>query len=135
MASDFYTKALTKIGNAQIDFDSDNLILLFLTASHYTPNKATDEFISDIPSNGIVKRSDVLAGVTQEAAIVDATDPTVTSVSGSQIDYVALAKYTGNDATSPLICLWESGTGLPLTPNGGSVQVQFDNGTNKVCNF
>ena len=41
-------------------------------------------------------------------------------------------KDTGDNATSPLIALIDSATGLPITPNGGDIIVVWDNGANKI---
>jgi hypothetical protein len=35
-------------------------------------------------------------------------------------------------SSSPLICIFDTATNLPVTPNGGDITIQFDNGTNKI---
>ena len=35
-------------------------------------------------------------------------------------------KDTGSEATSPLIAYFDTVTGLPVTPNGGNINLTFD---------
>jgi hypothetical protein len=57
----------------------------------------------------------------------------ISAVTGSVVSYVVLYKDTGSDATSELLVYWDTGTGIPLTPNGGDVSVNFDTGPNKIA--
>lgn len=116
--------------DGSIDWDTDTIKLLLLSAG-YTPNLATDKFISDLGAN-IVARSPSLSGKTVAAGVADASDVALSAVTGSQVTRVALAKDTGTDATSRLIGLVDTATGLPVTPNGGDINVVFDNGANKI---
>ena len=58
--------------------------------------------------------------------MLDAADTTFSSVSGDAADYLTLWKNSGTPATSPLAVTWDSATtGLPVTPNGGDITVQW----------
>lgn len=57
---------------------------------------------------------------------------TLTAVSGSASAYIVIVRDTGADATSPLIALIDTATGLPVTPNGGDITIQWDSGANKI---
>ena len=131
MANAIYGKGRQHFANADISWGSANIKILFASTS-YTPTINTDEFVSDIAGGAIVARSGNLASKTNVLGTVDAADITVTAVSGSQISYVVIYKDTGTDATSPLILLIDTATNLPVTPNGGDITVQWDNGTNKI---
>jgi hypothetical protein len=60
--------------------------------------------------------------------VFDAADlaPAFTAVSGATVESINMLKDTGNAATSNLIAYWDTATGLPLTPNGGDVNVAFN---------
>jgi hypothetical protein len=66
--------------------------------------------------------------------VCDAVDITITAVPGGVgiCDYLAIFKDSGVDGTSPLIALIATATGLPVTPNGGDITIQFDEGANKI---
>jgi hypothetical protein len=44
-----------------------------------------------------------------------------------------LYKHTGSDATARLIAYIDTASsGLPVTPNGGDIVVQWDSGANRI---
>ena len=117
--------------NGDISWPSANIKFVFASTT-YTPSINTDEFLSDVPGGAVVATSGNLASKTNVLGTVDAADVTVTAVSGSQISYVVIYKDTGTGSTSPLILLIDTATNLPVTPNGGDITVQWDNGSNKI---
>lgn len=62
----------------------------------------------------------------------DAADVVITAVSGSEAEAVILYKHTGVEGTSRLISYMDLAIGLPVTPNGNDITLQWDNGTNKI---
>lgn len=131
MANAMYGKGRQHFANADISWGSDNIKFVFASTT-YTPSINVDEFKSDIAGGAIVATSGNLASKTNVLGTVDAADVTVTAVSGSQISYVVIYKDTGTGSTSPLILLIDTATNLPVTPNGGDITVQWDNGSNKI---
>lgn len=60
--------------------------------------------------------------------IFDGDDVTFTAVTGASVESVLLYKDTGTPSTSPIIGLIDQVTsGLPVTPNGGDIIIQWDN--------
>ncbi len=110
---------------------ADNIKLLFAT-SGYTVAITTDQFVSIIGGGNIVARSGNFGSKTATLGTANAANVTVTSVSGSAIAYVIIYKDSGVDSTSPLIAYIDTGTGLPVTPNGGDIIVAWDTGSNKI---
>ena len=62
----------------------------------------------------------------------DAADVTFPEVSGNSVEAIVLFKDTGDPATSPLIAFIDSGTGIPVSPNGGDIAVAWDNGASRI---
>jgi hypothetical protein len=131
MANSLYDKGRQKFLEGSIAYLSDTIKLLLATSS-YTRNLTTDEFVTDVPGGDIVVRSGAFASKTSTAGVADAADVTMTAVTGSAASQIVLYKDTGSDATSPLIANIDTATNLPVTPNGGDITVQWDNGSNKI---
>lgn len=102
----------------------------------YAVNLATHQFLSDVTGGGggtIAITSAAFASKTVAAGVADAADITYTAVAGgAAIPYFVIYKDTGVATTSRLICYIDTATNLPVTPNGGDIIVQFDNGANKI---
>lgn len=135
MANALYDKGREKfLGHATIDLDwiNDNIKALLVDTALYTVDLVNHEFLSDIAAAARVATSGNLTAKTAAAGVADSTDPTITAVSGASVEAVVLYKDTGAPSTSPLIAYLDTMTGLPFTPNGGDVILQWDNGANKI---
>lgn len=118
--------------STRVDLDADTISPMFVDHADDTPVAATDDFLNDIIS---AARVPALASVpslgsktigTVAAGVFDAADTTFTTLSGDQSESLILFKNTGTDTTCDLIAFWDTATGLPLTPNGGDVTVQWN---------
>jgi hypothetical protein len=115
-----------------VDFDADTISPMFVDHADDTPVLATDDFLSDIASAAripAIGSAPSLASKTigtVAAGVADAADTVFTSLTGDQAESLILFKNTGTDTTSDLIAYWDTATGLPLTPNGGDVTVQWN---------
>ena len=101
----------------------------------YTFN-AAHTVIGDIPVGARVATG-TLANKTWTGAVFDADDLTYTAVpagtgTGTAAEALVLWVDTGTPATSFLIAYFDTATGLPVTPNGGNIQIIWDNGSNKI---
>jgi hypothetical protein len=135
MSSALYDKgreAFLGPASGQINWTNDNIKAVFVDAADYTPNLATHDNLDDIPAGARVGTSGNLGSKTVTDGVADASDITVTSVSGDQFEYVAIYKDTGVESTSRLIALIDTGTGLPFTPSGGDITIVWDSGANKI---
>lgn len=116
-----------------LDYDADTIRAMFVDHADDTP-VVTDDFIDDIASAGrvpAIASCPALGGKTIGSlgvGIIDATDTVFSSLSGDQSESLILFKDTSVEATSNLICRWDTATGLPLTPNGGNVTVVWAGG-------
>jgi len=129
MASVLYDKGREGFLDGSIDWDTDNIKALLVDTGTYTFNAAHD-FKDDV--SGIIATSGNLASKTVTSGVADAADLTFSAVTGSSVEAIVLYKDSGVAGTSRLIAYIDTGTGLPVTPNGGDITVQWDNGANKI---
>ncbi len=143
MANALYDKGRNKFATGELHWKASggDTFRVCLLKDDYIPALDTHEFFSDLGTNvvgnsGGSTRADcpALTLLDPSAGVCDAEDVTLTAVPGAagQCDYICIFKDTGVDATSPLVALIDTATGLPVTPNGGDITVQWDNGANKI---
>jgi hypothetical protein len=59
--------------------------------------------------------------------IFDGADVTFTAVSGASVEYICVYIDTGSNATSKIIAYIDQvSSGLPVTPNGGNINIVWD---------
>jgi len=132
MANRMYDLGRKKFLDGDIDWLVDNIKVVLVDSADYTPDTATHEFLSSVPVAGRVATSANFAGKTSTAGVADADDVVFTAVVGDQSELLVIYKDTGVDATSPLIALIDTATGLPVTPTGVNITVQWDAGANRI---
>jgi hypothetical protein len=113
----------------RVDLDADTIKAALIDHGADTPNVTTDDFYNDISAGLVGSLSSALTSKTigtVAAGVFDADNVTFTAVSGNSVESVNLLKDTGNTATSDLIAYFDTGTGLPVTPNGGDITVTWN---------
>lgn len=136
MANSFYNAFLNGILGAhatRVDLDTDTIKMALVDngSADGAPDAANDDFWDD-QDNGLIGTAYTLAAKvigTPAAGVFDNTvdpAPAFSAVSGTTVESLVFFKDTGTPATSNLICWFDTGTGLPLTPNGGDVNVTFN---------
>ncbi len=131
MASVLYPKAKEKFATGALSWTADTIKGVLIDLADYTYN-AAHEFMTDVPGAARVGTAQTLAGKSATNGVQDANDITLPGVTGDPCEAILLYKDTGADATSPLIALIDTATGLPVTPNGGNITITWDNGANKI---
>ncbi len=127
----WFTLGRQALGQAQVNLLTDDLRIL-ITKATWTPNVSTDQFVSSITAGAITQRSGTLAGRSFTGRYLFANAITMSLVPAGVADLnVVLYKNTGVDGTSQLLVKWDSGTNLPVTPDGGDLTFQFS--TQGVC--
>jgi hypothetical protein len=120
--------------------DLDTAVIKVALVRSYTWDN-TDVFMSDIVAGGtIVGTPQTLGSITTTNGVFDAADSTFTSVTagaaiGCLIIYQASAVTGGADVANTsqrVICFIDTGTGLPVTPNGSNIVITWDSGSNKI---
>jgi hypothetical protein len=112
--------------NGDINLPTANVKVLLVDLDEYTYSAAHD-FLDDVPAPARIASSGNLGSKTITGGVFDAADPTFTSVTGAQSEAVIVYIDTGTVGTSRLIGYFDTGvTGLPVTPNGGDINVTFN---------
>jgi len=130
MANAIYPKAKEQFLQGGINMSSDTIKVALIDTGTYTYSAAHDFW--DDASAGVIGTPQTLGTKTFTSGVFDAADSTFTSVSGATVEALIIYKDTGTPATSNLIAYIDSGTGLPVTPNGGNINVVWDSGANKI---
>jgi hypothetical protein len=132
MANALYDKGREGFLDGSIDWDTDTIKAVLVDAADYTLDLATHDNLDDIAAGARVAISAALSSKTVTAGVADAADVTFPAVTGDPVELIVLFKDTGVEATSRLIAAIDTATNLPVTPNGGDIVVQWDNGANKI---
>jgi len=130
MPNAVYDKGREAFLAGDIDWAVDT-IKVALVSSSYTPNTSTDQFWSTA-SSAVIGTPQTLASKTLTAGVADAADVIFTAVSSGTVSKLVIYKDTGTDSTSPLICVIDTASGLPVTANGGDITIAFDGGSNRI---
>lgn len=128
-----YFKQLLLTGDLDIVDAATNIKAGLIRDTDYTPNFATHQDLADVNGGTLVATSGNFSSKTGTAGAFDAADITFTSVAaGAAIDAIVIFYDTGTASTSTLIAYIDTGTGLPVTPNGGNITVQWDGSPNFI---
>lgn len=129
MANVLYDKGREKFLRGEISWNADDIKAVLV--SEYVFG-AAHEFLSSIVVGNRVATSANLDSKTTIAGVADAADVTYSAVTGDPVSAVVLYKDTADPATSPLIAYIDDATGIPVTPNGGDITIEWDDGPNRI---
>jgi hypothetical protein len=136
MATFIYDTGRNAFLTAGINWGSDTIKACLVHNSaggtSYTPNSATDQFLSIIPGGAIVAAGVQITSTSDSAGVANGAGVTFLSVSGVQADAIVIYKDTGTAGTSQLIAYIDVATGLPFVPSGGNIAITWDSGSNKI---
>lgn len=113
-----------------IDWDADDIKAVLVDTGTYTVDLANHQHHDDL--SGIVATSGNFASKTVTNGVADAADVTFSSVSGSSVEAIVIYQDSGTSGTSRLIAYIDTGSGLPVTPNGGDITIQWSDGASKI---
>ena len=132
MANALYNKGREGFLDGNIDWDTDDIRCILIDTADYTVDLATHDNLDDVPAIARVATSGAFTGKTVTDGVADAADVTLSSVTGDTCEAIVIYKHTGTESTSRLIAYIDTATGLPVTPNGGDITIQWDSGANKI---
>ncbi len=138
MANALYDTAREGFLAGEIDWDTAAIKVILIRNYTYS---AAHRFVSDLsgaaPGGGgtIHARSAALATKSVVTGVADAADITFTAVTSNATGHTLIvyqsSAVTGGadvaDTAARLILNLDTGTGLPVTPNGGDITVAWDN--------
>lgn len=118
-------------GDVHWKIGGDDFKALLVSGDLYVPDLANDEYLSAVMPAARVSEA-VISNPVATAGVCDADDVTFLSVSGVVCHYLIIYQDNGNNNLSVLIAVISDAVGLPVTPNGNNILVQWDNGSNKI---
>ena len=131
MANALYGKGRQAFLDGNADWMSGEIKAVLVDTAVYTVSIDVDEFYSDL--SGIVGvPSDAFTSKTSTLGIADAADISFAGISGESAEAIVVYQNTGTPATSRLLAYIDTGTGLPVTPNSGDINVTWDDNANKI---
>jgi hypothetical protein len=127
MANAIYPKYKEAIisGGANGDLLNGTVKCALVDTGTYTYS-AAHQFLSDL--TGVVGTAQTI-GATKSVTngVFDGADVTFSSVTGNSVEALVIYIDTGVAGTSRLVAYIDTGvTGLPVTPNGGNISVQWN---------
>jgi hypothetical protein len=118
-----YKEALLN-GSSNTNMSSGTVKIALVDTGTYTYSSA-HEFLSSL--SGRVGTDQTLGTKTFTNGTFDAADASWTAVSGNSVEALVIYIDTGVAGTSRLVAYIDTGvTGLPVTPNGGNINLTFD---------
>lgn len=120
MASARYPKGMKHLLDKDIDMLVDDIVALLYDTSAGAYD-ATDEWISDLPGAGIIKRSGPLSGKTTTLGVFDANNETLTLIPAATSEAIIIAADLGADSASPLIVYLELSSPYVSTGIDGTI--------------
>lgn len=129
MATQFYPSFFEALLSGDIDLTSQTVKAALLPTS--TTYNAAHDFYNDV-SSAVIGTPQEIGSKTVTGGVFDGADVTFTSPATGNTCNVLLYIDTSDPATSPLIGLYDNGTGVPISTDGSDVTLEWDNGTNKI---
>lgn len=117
---------------SDIDWDADTIKVVAVDTALYTVAIDTHQFLSDIAAGARIATSAALSSKTKALGVAAAANVIFNAVSGASIEAIVVHQDTGVEGTSRLIAYVDTATGLPVTPNGGDINLNWDAGVNKI---
>jgi hypothetical protein len=124
---------------AEIDWDTAVIKTDLVDSADYTVNLATHKFRSSVAVAGREETSAALTTKTATAGVADADDTSYPAAAGDPCEAVIFFQSSAvgggadvADTAQRLIGYYDTGTGLPVTLNGGAVNLAFDSGSNRI---
>jgi hypothetical protein len=126
MANAIYPKFKEALLDALADVDlNDGTVKVALVDTDTYTYSAAHDFLDDL--SGVVGTAQTIGNTTVTGGVFDGDNVTFSAVTGDSVEALVIYIDTGNAATSRLVAYIDTGqTGLPVTPNGGDIQIQWN---------
>lgn len=124
-----YDKARQAFLDAEINWLTDTVKCILIDVTQYTCVIGTDSVLGDVPAGARVAVSGALTGKTITDGVANAASATFSTVTGAAVGAIVIYQDNGGQK---LIAYIDNATGLPVTPNGGDITINWDTGANKI---
>lgn len=124
MANAIYPKWREAIIQATANSSLGGTVKVALVDTGTYTYSAAHEFLTSL--TGVVGTAQTLGSKTFTNGTLDAADVTFATTSGATVEALVIYIDTGTAGTSRLVAYLDTGyTGLPVTPNGGDITIQW----------
>ena len=137
MSNFIYGKAKESLLKGEINLVLNQLKVLLIDNSLYTPQQNVHQFVSDVPSNAIKKRSNALENVTLTLGVLDASDLLIPDYDGSAFNAVIGYQSNISDTSARLIFYIDNALGLPFSGSSSTspVTIVWENNSTKIISL
>jgi hypothetical protein len=132
MANGLYAKGREGFLDGSIDWDTGDIRVILVDTADYSVNLATHETLADVAAGARVAVSGAFGTKTVTGGVADAADITFSAVSGDVCEALVIYQHTGAESARLIAYIDTVTSGLPVTPNGGDITVQWDSGASKI---
>lgn len=109
---------------ANVDINDGTVKVALVDTGTYTYN-AAHEFLTSL--TGVVGTAQTIGATTVTNGVFDGDNVTYTAVTGNSVEALVIYIDTGTAGTSRLVAYIDSSvTGLPVTPNGGDITINWN---------
>lgn len=137
MANGFYLPGMAEWAKGNVAWKAaggSTIRCILGDAADYTVNLTTHDFLDDVAAAAREEGPATLTLIDAAAdGVVDASDVVYAGAAGDPCEFLVIYKFVTVDADSNLLIYIDTATGLPVTLNGGDVNVNWDNGANKIA--
>lgn len=123
--SGLYAAARNGFLVGEINWVGDSIMATLLDVTTYVVDLAAHNMIEDVPAEARVSTVS-LTGRSATNGVAKADSPTFPGVTGPEVGALVLWIDTGSEISSRLIAYIDNVVGLPTTPSGSGVPVQWD---------
>lgn len=137
MANFVYGKAKESLFKGQINLVANQLKVLLIDNSLYSPSASSDAYVSDVPVLAIKGRSNAVQNISFNIGTIDADDIVITNYSGQAFSALIGYQVGSSDADSRLIFYVDTATGLPFGGSSSStdVTISWSNEVSKIISL
>lgn len=109
---------------ANVDINDGTVKVALVDTGTYTYN-AAHEFLTSL--TGVVGTAQTIGNTTVTNGVFDGDNVTYTAVTGNSVEALVIYVDTGTAGTSRLVAYIDTSvTGLPVTPNGGDITINWN---------
>jgi len=127
-----YAKAKEQFLNGSLSWAGSPFKCVLVGTNAYSPAVNADQYLSDIPLAAQVAISGTLTGKTATSGALDADDILIPAVPAQPAHAIVIFQDTGTLITSRLVAFLDRGIGLPVTGQGGNVQITWSDSASRI---